>query len=154
MFGLYLKSYFEKRSTWITQNWNKQIWILLTESFLYIAFDLSYPSWFVEILIFRVRLLGVQSSCMHLFQFAVSCFPSKPNNGLVSIIIGYNKANLIRQRDLLAITPLIFIFGFFKIRWRHQSSFWRIIGYAPNLFVQIDKNQTANEKTIEHHHCL
>ena len=43
LFGHYLESYFEKRGeTLITHKWTQQIWILLTESFLYVVSDLSY----------------------------------------------------------------------------------------------------------------
>ena len=89
----------------------------------------------------------------YLFQSAVSRFCTKPNHVPVPVIIGYDKANLSRQGDL-AIAPLIFTFVFFKSRWRHKSSFWRIFGYVPNLSVGVDKNQTADEKAIEHHLCL
>ena len=89
----------------------------------------------------------------YLFQSAVSRFCSKPNHVPVPVIIGYDKANLSRQGDL-AVAPLIFTFGFFKSRWRHKSSFWRIFGYVPNLSVGVDKSLSADEKAVEHHLCL
>ena len=35
-----------------------------------------------------------------------------------------------------------------------QVFFWRIFGYVPHLSVGVDKNQIADEKAVEHHHCL
>ena len=56
----------------------------------------------------------------YLFQSAVARLCSKPNHVPVPLIIGYDKDSLSRQGDL-AITPLIFTFGFFKSRWRHKK---------------------------------
>ena len=83
----------------------------------------------------------------YLFQSAVSRFCSKPNHDPPPIIIGYDKANLSRQ-GYLAITPLVFTFGFFKSHWWHKLSFWRIFGNVHNLFIGVDKNLTTDE------HCI
>ena len=83
----------------------------------------------------------------YLFQSAVSRFCSKPNHDPPPIIIGYDKANLSRQ-GYLAITPLVFTFGFFKSHWWHKLSFWRIFGDVPNLFIGVDKNLTTDEHYI------
>ena len=50
----------------------------------------------------------------------------------------------------LALAPLSFTFGFFKISWRHNTMVWRILGYMPNLSVGVDKNMSADEKQVEH----
>ena len=60
---LFGKLFWKKRSKWLLQNWTKQIWIFLVESFPMVVSELSWPFWFAGKLTFCWLILCAQSSC-------------------------------------------------------------------------------------------
>ena len=89
------------------------------------------------------------------FQRSVQRFCSKPHHMPVPLVFFYDKANLDRNGGL-ALSPLIFTFGFFKSKRRRRSKFWRPLAYVPNLDIGQGRSSSKNAfvKQQEHHQVL
>ena len=91
----------------------------------------------------------------YLFQQSVQRFCTRSHHMPIPLIFFYDKANLDRKGGL-AVAPVIFTIGFFKVSKRRKSNFWRMLGYVPNLEIGLGRSdcKDANIKQQEHHQVL
>lgn len=73
----------------------------------------------------------------------------------LTLIFFYDKANFDRKGGL-AVSPLIFIIGFFHVSKRRKSNFWQVLGYVPNLDIGQGRScsKSPDIKQREHHQVL
>jgi hypothetical protein len=83
--------------------------------------------------------------------------PCKENESNMSVgLIVFGDKSHTDLHGALALTPIIFTLTMFNRASRHNTNFWRLLGYIPNLMHGKNKADRTNtsQKNQDEHNCL